>query len=54
MLGPTSLADHDLIWQHEENMTEAERILQEARETREWAEDLNNRTGGWYDGKPCP
>ena len=37
-----------------ENMSEAERILQEARELRERAEALNSRTGGWYNGQPCP
>ena len=54
MLMPSDFVDADLVRQHEENMAKADRILQEARETREWAEDLNNRTGGWYDGKACP
>jgi RHS repeat-associated protein len=54
MLMPSETSDADQIRQHYENMQEAERILQEAQETRERAEDLNYRTGGWYDGKPCP
>jgi RHS repeat-associated protein len=54
MLGSTSLADHDLIRQQEENRAEAERILQKAQEMADQVEEWNRRTGGWFDVKRCP
>ena len=54
ILLPIETADVDALREHYENLQEAERILQEARELRESVEALNNRSGGWYNDGPCP
>lgn len=53
MLTADSLAEHDQILRHYENMEEAERILQEARDLNRRLDELCRRTGGCYEDDPC-
>ncbi len=53
MLIPSEISDDARIRQNYENMQEAERILQEAKELNRRLGELCRRTGGCYDDDPC-
>jgi hypothetical protein len=53
MLMPSETSDVDLIRQHYENMQEAEKILQEAKQLNIRLDELCGRTGGCYYDDPC-
>ena len=53
MLIPSEVTDDARLRQNYENMQEAERILQEAKELNRRLDELCRRTGGCDDDDPC-